>query len=110
MAQLEGLRCLAAVRLYESEHGIYPDSLNTLVPEYLDEIPRDPLHNKQFVYESLGNDFRLYGFRRNAINTRGGRITPRDQIVHLPEQEINEQKEASDTTLSGVFDFGILFK
>ena len=113
MAQLEGLRCLVAVRLYESEHGIYPNSLDALVPEYLNEIPMDPLHDKGFVYESLGNDFRLYGLGLNGIDDGGKsgdvRMSP-DQIIHLPEQEINEQKEASDTILLEEVDFSPLFE
>jgi hypothetical protein len=31
-----------AIRLYELEHGIEPESLQTLVPEYLDAVPHDP--------------------------------------------------------------------
>ncbi len=49
-----------AVRLYFLEHGKYPDTLDRLVPEYLDRVPVDPFTGKTFYYKKTWSKFRLH--------------------------------------------------
>jgi len=47
---LSGLRLVVACRSYETKHGDKPDALTALVPEFLEEVPRDPFDGKPFRY------------------------------------------------------------
>lgn len=80
-------RCMAAIalaiRLFEAEHGELPDSLNELVPVYLDSIPNDPFHVAAYPikYDLSEKSPRLYSLGRNLIDdggvsalTKGGQI------------------------------------
>ena len=49
----------AALKLYRSEHGAYPASLEKLVPEYLDALPVYPDTRKPYRYASDGHNFEL---------------------------------------------------
>ena len=49
----------AALKLYRSEHGAYPDTLEKLVPEYLDALPVFPNMKKPYRYVSDGHRFEL---------------------------------------------------
>jgi len=64
-SRLDGLRLVAACRLYEIRHGRLPETLEALVPECLSEVPRDPFDGKPFRYlreravvYSIGKDFK----------------------------------------------------
>jgi hypothetical protein len=48
-----------ALKLYRSEKGVYPETLEQLVPGYLDEVPVCPFTGKPLAYESDGKTFRL---------------------------------------------------
>ena len=54
----EGTTALA-LKLYRSEKGHYPKTLNALVPDYLDRIPPCPFNGKPFEYQSDGKSFEL---------------------------------------------------
>jgi hypothetical protein len=49
-SRLDGLRLVAACRLYEIRHGRLPETLEALAPECLSEVPRDPFDGKRFRY------------------------------------------------------------
>jgi len=48
-----------ALKLYCAEHGQYPDSLNQLIPEYLEKLPVSPVSGKPLAYQSDGKGFTL---------------------------------------------------
>jgi hypothetical protein len=55
------LRVETALYRYHAAHGRYPDSLNTLTPEYLANVPTDPFgQGKPFKYRSGSGGFLLY--------------------------------------------------
>lgn len=47
-------KTLLALKLYKLEHGALPDSLEALVPQYLEAIPLDPFTAEPIAYESSG--------------------------------------------------------
>ena len=49
-----------ALKLYRIEHGVYPDTLEQLVPKYLDKIPLCPFSGKALKYDSDGDNFTLF--------------------------------------------------
>ena len=49
---VEGLRVKAAALAYMADNGSSPKSLNDLVPEYLNSVPRDPFDGAALRYDS----------------------------------------------------------
>lgn len=45
--------------LCRASRGAYPETLEELVPEYLERVPVDPLDGKALIYSNLGDDFDL---------------------------------------------------
>jgi len=87
--QLEGSILAVALQLHRVEAGNYPDSLESLVPRYIDSLPLDPFTGKAFHYENRGKDFVLYGYYYNGVDDTGVpmRGLQGDQIIHLPREE-----------------------
>ena len=65
---LDGLRTILACRLYEIRNGRLPATLETLVPEYLPEVPRDPFDGKPFRY--LRGQARVYSVGRDLKDSQ----------------------------------------
>ncbi len=57
-ASYEGLKLVLALRIHKLRTGSYPDSLAPL-KEILGELPKDPFTGKSFVYERVGEGFRI---------------------------------------------------
>jgi hypothetical protein len=53
-SKVAGVRLVVALRIYKKKNGCLPDSLSVLVPDYIDEIPRDPYDGKPFRYDKAG--------------------------------------------------------
>ncbi len=62
------------LRAYEHDHGAFPETLAGLVPEYLPEIPEDPLNGKEYYYESMGPRATIAS---EVLTMRGG------VVIHL---------------------------
>ena len=61
-----------ALRLYELENHGYPESLNSLVPDMLPEIPRDFMDGTPLKYRRLGVErFLLYSSGNDGIDDGG---------------------------------------
>lgn len=62
-AAFGGARIALALDLYRRDHGQYPDTLDALMPEYLDAIPGNPFDGKAFTYEAKDGDYTLFPAR-----------------------------------------------
>ena len=61
-----------ALERHRLAHGRYPESLNQLVPAYLDSIPLDPLNNEPLHYRATGDGwFELWSVGRNLKDDGG---------------------------------------
>lgn len=69
---------LIALKCYKLEHGQLPDSLNELVPKYIDQIPEDPYDGKPFKYSK--KEKIVYSVWENMVD-EGGK--PRDKDVEI---------------------------
>jgi hypothetical protein len=49
-----------AIALYRIDEGSDPDTLQELVPSYLDPLPVDPFTGEEFRYENAGQGYRLW--------------------------------------------------
>jgi|GEM_PF-2528723 len=62
-----------ALRQYERDSGKKPDSLESLVPQYLDRVPADPFHSDQQAIRFLpdSNQMLLYSVNAGGIDDGG---------------------------------------
>ncbi|MCX5770794.1 MAG: hypothetical protein NTZ09_11055 [Candidatus Hydrogenedentes bacterium] len=58
-ATVDGLRIAIALELYRRGHGTYPDSLDSLAPNFLPEVPKSPYDGEDFNYNQEGDDYQL---------------------------------------------------
>jgi hypothetical protein len=68
-------RLATALEGYRVQHGAYPQSLEKLVPKYINEMPMDTFAGgkKPFRYESEGDSYLLYCLGRNTVDDGGNR-------------------------------------
>lgn len=73
------LLCIALER-YQRVHRRYPESLDTLVPNLIPEIPVDPLCGKPFVYRVEDDGYLLYSVGSDGID-HGGSSKPQASLA-----------------------------
>ena len=54
------MRVAMGLRDYKAQHGKYPETLDSLVPNFIDGIPTDPFANRPFVYMTWANGYFLF--------------------------------------------------
>jgi hypothetical protein len=66
-----------AIRRHQLDHaGQPPDSLQDLVPSYLDSIPRDIMDGQPLRYRRDGKNFLLYALGQNGGDDGGNPVSP----------------------------------
>jgi hypothetical protein len=61
-----------AIRLYAMDHeGAPPDTLQALVPTYLEKVPTDPMDKQPLRYKHTASDFVLYAIGLNNQDDSG---------------------------------------
>ena len=60
-----------ALAAYRADHGGYPERLDDLVPEYVDEVPRDVFVDDELRYVPRGDDYLLYSVGPNLEDEEG---------------------------------------
>jgi len=64
-----------ALHAYYAEHKSYPDTLNALVPKYLNAVPADPFSKGETLrYKPTGSAYRLYSIGPDGIDDGGTAI------------------------------------
>lgn len=71
-----------ALARYEREHGSWPDSLEALVPDYLDAVPDDPHDGAPLRYRRAQTGVVVYSIGSGRIDA-GGRELSDDGIVGM---------------------------
>ncbi|REK07883.1 MAG: hypothetical protein DWQ37_20990 [Planctomycetota bacterium] len=64
-----------AVRRHVLIEGAPPDALESLVPEYLSQVPEDPYGQGPLVYHRQGDTYSLYSVGRNGVDDGGQRVS-----------------------------------
>ena len=75
----------AAIHIYRSKNGNYPESLDKLVPDIVKELPPDPFTGKNFIYRLEGNGFIVYSRGENRRDDGGEQESPDDDISWKPD-------------------------
>lgn len=60
-----------AAKRYQLDHGSPPESLQALVPDYLPEVPTDPMDGKPLRYSRSGRHFLLYSIGTDGKDDGG---------------------------------------
>jgi len=72
---IEAVRALTstaiAVKRYQLRHGTSPPDLKALVPEFLAEVPRDPVDGHPLRYQALPDGFLLYSIGSDQVDNGG---------------------------------------
>lgn len=78
IAQIRIVRVALAVQRYRLMKGRLPESLDELVPDFLESVPLDPFDGKQIRYKKLDTGFMIYSIGENRIDD-GGEEQPKDK-------------------------------
>lgn len=60
-----------AVELYRRKHDRLPNSLQDLVPDFIEKLPDDPFGNADFVFRPTANGFKIYSIGTPPIDNGG---------------------------------------
>ena len=74
VALADGSIAALALQRYRLAHGQYPDTLDALIPTYLNELPLDPLNGEPLRYRHIDGRSLLYGLGTDRDDD-GGRWT-----------------------------------
>jgi hypothetical protein len=67
------IAAIAAVR-YHAQHGSWPESLDSLVPDYLAEVPTDPFTGKPLKMLVRADELRVYSVGKNLADDGGEEV------------------------------------
>jgi hypothetical protein len=74
-AELRLIECDLAVRAFEKDHGRLSETLDALVPDYLQCLPNDPYTQRPFVYRRQPTGFLIYSTGPDQTDNGGIRNT-----------------------------------
>ena len=60
-----------AAKVYEADHGDWPEQLTDLAPEYLDAIPNDRFADQPLIYVRTDDGVRIYSLGPNMTDDGG---------------------------------------
>lgn len=88
--------CLAfALTAFHNDHGRYPDQLDPLAPNYIQEVPKDLFSGKGLIYHPSENGYLLYSVGVNGLDDGGHRsddTPPGDDLcVRMPLAELKRK-------------------
>ncbi|MFC1735160.1 sigma-70 family RNA polymerase sigma factor [Candidatus Hydrogenedentota bacterium] len=83
-ANNRGAMLTAAIELYRVENDSPPPSLDTLVPDYISELPEDPFSGDSFAYDSTDSGYVLYSTGPDMVDDGGveGTQDGGDMVFH----------------------------
>ncbi|MBI5093571.1 MAG: hypothetical protein HZB26_14150 [Candidatus Hydrogenedentes bacterium] len=82
----DGAVVVVALESYRRDHDEYPETLDPLVPKYLDQLPNDPFTGGPFTYRREADDYRFYSLGENGKDDSGTGRKGDDRIVHAPPE------------------------
>ena len=71
LTRMDVLRLAFAAEVHRRELGVFPAELSKLVPEFLDQIPRDRMSGNPLRYNVVNQNMILYSLGRNGRDDRG---------------------------------------
>ena len=71
MAQLDSARTALAALRYKAAHKRLPDTLDALVPDFIEAVPPDPFNGKPLRYRKEAGGFVVYALGENGTDDAG---------------------------------------
>ncbi|MEM7781839.1 MAG: hypothetical protein AAF623_00565 [Planctomycetota bacterium] len=90
-----------AVLAFQMEHSHYPDSVGTLVPEYLATEPCDVLTGDSFFYEpnGLNKKSKWFGVLTNRLDGSNARVQTHDLREHFEFEDVRRLPYSSSMVI-----------
>lgn len=82
-----GVYILLVLELYRIKHQKYPDNLNALMPEIVQEVPLDPFTDKPFIYKIDGDNIYLYSVGPDLKDDGGDEKGGKDIVITVPPKK-----------------------
>lgn len=60
-----------ALASYHTDYNRFPETLDTLIPYYLAELPIDPFSGEPLIYKRIDDGFSLYSVGQNLVDDQG---------------------------------------
>jgi hypothetical protein len=79
IAKLRAARAGLAVQRYRLSTGRFPKTLEVLVPQYLDAVPKDPFDGNDLRYVKSANGFVIYSINDDLNDDGGAEQVPRSK-------------------------------
>lgn len=107
--QRELVRLAAALAVYRTERGAYPDTLEALVPDVREKLPVDLYRGQPFVYRRTQNGYVLYSRGPNGKDDGGSNkqlevfrgysasLTPASMVRQLLGSDMPAQADREDS-------------
>lgn len=70
-AYIDICRTGLALKIYKAKNGNYPEKLESLAPEFLEEVSVDPFSSEDLIYKKSANGFILYSVGPNMKDDGG---------------------------------------
>lgn len=77
IARIRAARTALAIQRYRSKYNKLPDSIENVIPDYLDSVPLDPFDGQEIRYKKLNEGYVVYSIGEDQIDD-GGREKPKD--------------------------------
>jgi len=84
-AQLTTAQTALAVQRYRLHNNKLPDSLDNLVPDYLESVPLDPFDGEKIRYKKINPGFVIYSVGEN-LSDDGGQEMPKTSVQRRNSQ------------------------
>lgn len=78
IAELRAAQAAIAVQRYRLKNDKLPDSLDALVPDYIESVPLDPFDGQEIRYKKLEKGFVIYSIGENQVDD-GGKEPSKDK-------------------------------
>jgi hypothetical protein len=84
LAQLRCAETALAIERYRLKYDALPESLEQLVPEFMEEVPRDPFDNEVLRYIKHDDGYTVYTIGEDGIDNGG---LSKEQIIEKTGEE-----------------------
>ncbi|MHC4979567.1 MAG: hypothetical protein ACYTGT_11170 [Planctomycetota bacterium] len=91
---VDGSSLQLAIEGYRAEHGSYPATLESLIPEWIDQVPGDPFSVSPFVYRLVSGDehgrrYLLYSVGADGLD-HDAAANPEEPLTALTRKGIGQ--------------------
>jgi hypothetical protein len=96
-ARCDLIRMAIALERYQREHARYPESLDQLVPKWIDEIPLDIFTSRDTItYRRTENGYLLYSYGQNEKDDNGNPKDDNDIVININKVTVASEHDREE--------------